>query len=241
MKKSIQISLCNRLDMEIMPQVRGNSEYLISVPANECETLGIESGDEVWVLDMNTGQCVAARAYRTNRFRLVGVSRQLRETLKLEVQLDAAPGQASCRNISLRISPFRFDIALSYASQQRSIVSEVSRSLTQRHVRVMYDVDQSHVLLASNLLAKLPKTFAIESEWCAAFFSSDYFASEWTKIEFESVMKEIERGREMLIPIMLSETELPQAVRSLCYSDAKALKPAEIADRILKYIAEKMQ
>jgi hypothetical protein len=128
-----------------------------------------------------------------------------------------------------------YDLALSFAGEDREYVERVASVLTRRAVRVFYDRDETHNLLGRDMGAYLDQIYQHRAHFVVVFLSEAYIRKAWTKHEFRSILAGRVLGREdYILPIMLSDVELPGLPPTTGYIDASALSPESVASVLIK-------
>src|ERR1035437_9848682 len=83
----------------------------------------------------------------------------------------------------ISLSSYKYDIALSFAGEQRTEVSEVARHLTAAGVTVFYDEYQKADLWGKDLYQHLSKVYSKEAQYTMIFSSKEYADKIWTSHE----------------------------------------------------------
>lgn len=116
---------------------------------------------------------------------------------------------------------FEYDLAVSFAGQQRDFVRAVVRGLGD-DVSVFYDEDQKARLLGENLVDLLTDVYQHRARYVALFISADYADKMWTNLERQSAMARAVGERDpYILPIRMDDTALPGLLPSIGYLDAR--------------------
>lgn len=128
---------------------------------------------------------------------------------------------------------YDYDVALSFAGEDRLYVSKVAEVLFAYGVRVFYDVYEQHSLWGKDLYTHLDEVYRLRSQYCVMFLSRYYREKLWTNHERKSAQARAfnERG-EYLLPVRLDATEIPGVLQTTGYLDGRALTPIDIANAI---------
>jgi len=130
---------------------------------------------------------------------------------------------------------FEYDIALSFAGEQREYVEKVAEILFALGIRVFYDKFEEIDMWGKNLYDYLQNTYNKKAKYCAIFISKDYKDKIWTNHERESAQaRALISKKEYIIPIKFDETELPGLNSTIFYLDANKNSPEELASKIAK-------
>ncbi|MGB3441821.1 MAG: TIR domain-containing protein [Actinophytocola sp.] len=116
---------------------------------------------------------------------------------------------------------YEYDLAVSFAGEQRDYVRGVVRGLGD-DVRVFYDEDEKARLLGENLVDLLTDVYQNKTRYVAMFVSQAYAEKMWTKVERQSAMARAIRQRAAyILPIRMDDTELPGLLHTVGYLDAR--------------------
>jgi len=104
----------------------------------------------------------------------------------------------------------RFQVAMSFADEDRSFVREVVDAPRADSVRVFYDADLEVELWGRDLAQYLDSVYRSRSDFVVVFIFRDYVAKKWTRHEFRSALAgAIMAKREYVLPARFDETEVP--------------------------------
>lgn len=132
---------------------------------------------------------------------------------------------------------YQYDIALSFAGEDRAFVETLLNELEKREIKVFYDMKfQSH-LVGSDLIEELYKIYSTESRYCGMVISESYRDKVWTQFERRTAQERAlrSRGYGYMIPIRIDNTPLPGFHNTVGYVRAE-----EGPERIANIIAEKL-
>ena len=147
----------------------------------------------------------------------------------------ASAGQATARGAT---SAPRYDVALSFAGEDRAYVDAVAHDLRSRGVAVFYDVFEKGSLWGANLLDHLEAVYSRESRFVVLFISVHYAAKAWPNHERQSALAgAFNRRDRSLLPTRFDDTEIPGLPSTVGYLDLRDMPPAELA----QLIVEKLQ
>lgn len=137
-----------------------------------------------------------------------------------------------------RPTSFDFDLALSFAGEDRSTVEEYSQLLKEKGVRVFLDTDQQADLWGADLYVKLDEIYRMKAMFCIMFISKNYAAKRWTNHERQSAQaRAFKENREYILPVRLDDTEIPGLRETVGYVD---LRKTSIQD-LVKLTLEKIE
>ena len=126
-----------------------------------------------------------------------------------------------------------YEIALSYASEQRDYVKRVAAELEKAGVKLFYD--EFADLWGEDLTTKLAWVYGKGSKYIVVFVSQEYISKSWTNHEREHMLAgRINRQDRSVLPIKFDEVELPGLANSISYLKAANHTPKEIAEKIIR-------
>lgn len=116
---------------------------------------------------------------------------------------------------------YKYDVALSFAGEQRSYADELAKILRAQGVRVFYDTFEQAELWGKNLGDHLADVYSRESRYCIMFVSAEYASRMWTEHERRSIQERVLREKEVeyLLPIKVDDTRLQGLPSTIAYLD----------------------
>jgi TIR domain len=138
-------------------------------------------------------------------------------------------------------SPFRFDVALSFAGEDRNYVDNIAAQLRERGLRVFYDKYEQATLWGKDLYEHLDKVYQQEARYCVLFASEHYARKVWTTHERRSAQaRALNNKEEYILPVRFDDTEIPGLRPTIGYVDTRSTTPDEIIDLILQKAQQSM-
>ena len=133
---------------------------------------------------------------------------------------------------------FKFDVALSFAGEQREYVEEVFDYLKKNKIQVFYDKDKEIALWGEDLAEYFDDVFRVSSEYCVMFISREYEEKSWTIHERRSALaRALEERRTYVLPARFDDTDLPGLRPTIKYIELSEFSPVEFAKIIIKKIS----
>jgi hypothetical protein len=129
---------------------------------------------------------------------------------------------------------YLYEIALSFAGEDRALVEEIATRLRRRRVNVFYDGFERGMLWGKDLYQHLFELYSSKSKYCVVFVSNHYASKPWTRHELKAAQSK--QDSEYILPVRLDDTILPGLPETKGYLDARKLEP----DQIVKVIMEKL-
>lgn len=97
----------------------------------------------------------------------------------------------------------RYDFALSFAGEDRSLAEAISNELTVREIAVFYDKNEQHRILGNDVEEYLAPIYRGESRYVVPLLSSSYPKKIWTKFESENFKQRF--GENSVLPIWFTD------------------------------------
>jgi hypothetical protein len=132
---------------------------------------------------------------------------------------------------------FQFDVALSFAGEDRTYVDDIAARLRSHGVRVFYDQYEQATLWGKNLYEHLDYVYQRASRYCVLFASSHYAHKAWTNHERQSAQaRALHERAEYILPVRFDDTEIPGLRSTLAYIDARSTS----RDELVRFILQKL-
>lgn len=104
---------------------------------------------------------------------------------------------------------FDYDIALSFAGEDREFVEKCAEILRSLNVNVFYDNYEKHILFGKDLYFYLADLYHNRAKFAAVFISKSYKEKLWTNHELEFITeRRFKQKDEYLLPIKLDDTNI---------------------------------
>ncbi|WP_062056970.1 toll/interleukin-1 receptor domain-containing protein [Aquimarina longa] len=130
---------------------------------------------------------------------------------------------------------YEYDIALSFAGENRAYVEEVANSLKARGIKVFYDLFEETNLWGKNLYEYLSEIYQNRARYTILFISGFYNKKLWTNHERASMQaRAFQESREYILPARFDDTEIPGVLKTIGYINLKDRTPDEFAGLIEK-------
>lgn len=102
-----------------------------------------------------------------------------------------------------------YDIALSFAGEDRRVAEEIFDALTEEGVSVFYDDNEQADLWGKNLYDYLSDVYLNRAKYCIILVSKYYLEKVWTNHERQAAQaRAIKQKKEYILPIMLDNSQL---------------------------------
>jgi hypothetical protein len=131
-----------------------------------------------------------------------------------------------------------YQVALSFAGEDRPYVAEVAKVLSERGIRVFYDEYERVNLWGKDLYTHLSEIYRIRSEYTVVFVSQYYAKKLWTNHERRSAQaRAFEESREYILPAVFDDTNIEGIPKTVGYIDLRVTRPSELATLIEEKLA----
>jgi len=132
---------------------------------------------------------------------------------------------------------FKYDVAFSFAGEDRKYVEDVANYLKENGVKIFYDKFEIVDLWGKDLGIHFDYVYRKSAKYCVPFISKHYKEKVWTNYEIKSaISKAIESNEEYILPVRFDDTELPGIRPTIGYINLNDYSPFQLADLLLKKI-----
>lgn len=131
----------------------------------------------------------------------------------------------------------KYDVALSYASDDSEYVQKVVDYLKNKNIRLYYDKDKQIEQWGTDLAISFRKTFKEESKFVILFISKSYARKYWTIHEFRSALETSIYNNEYILPARFDDTQLNGLNTNISYIDLRNHTPENFAEIIFQKVS----
>ena len=116
---------------------------------------------------------------------------------------------------------YKFDVALSFAGEQRADVERVADCLKAAGLKVFFDTDEKANLWGKDLYVHLSDVYQNEAKYCILFASKEYANKNWPTHERQNAQARAlrEKGNEYILPVRFDDTDIPGIPSTIGYLD----------------------
>jgi len=134
-----------------------------------------------------------------------------------------------------------FDIAISFASEDRRLARQLARRLQAVELLVFYDDDQQAELLGEHLLEYLISVYKDRASYCVVLISAAYVRKRWTRHEWRAAQERAFEQQEAayILPVKLDDTTLPGLLSTIGHISVPPKTVAEAARIIHEKVASR--
>lgn len=130
-----------------------------------------------------------------------------------------------------------YDVALSFAGEDRKYAEELYAHLTQYNVRVFYDNNEQALLWGKNLYDYLTDLYLNRAKFCVMLISQHYAQKLWTNHERKVAQaRAFKENQEYILPIKLADTEIPGILSTIGYLSWPPEDAKSISEKIMELV-----
>jgi transcriptional regulator with XRE-family HTH domain len=148
-------------------------------------------------------------------------------------RLDTPPNNMDTN--SQDINSFQYDVALSFAGEDRGVADSLARLLRSRGIKVFYDQFEQADLWGKNLYDHLADVYANRARYCIMLISSHYAKKLWTNHEREHAQaRAFTENQEYILPVKLDNTSIPGLPATIGYIDLRNSSVEQVTEYVTK-------
>jgi hypothetical protein len=131
----------------------------------------------------------------------------------------------------------RYDIALSFAGENREYVGMVADDLKVRGVSVFYDEFEKVALWGDDLTERFVDVYMKNASYAVLFISKHYRDKVWARLERRAALaRDLIEDQAYILPARFDDTELQGLLPTIGYVDLRQLSPAQFSVMICEKI-----
>ena len=128
-----------------------------------------------------------------------------------------------------------YDIAISFAGEDRAVALGIASELISEGVTVFYDEFEKSDLWGKNLYEHLISIYKDNSKYCLMLLSESYSKKLWTSHERKAAQaRAFRENKEYILPLKLDNTEVPGTLETTGYLDYRSETDKTVAKLIIK-------
>lgn len=125
-----------------------------------------------------------------------------------------------------------FDLAFSFAGEQRSYVEQVARACQARGIKVFFDRDANNEWWGHNFIREQRKIYSSQTRYFVPFISAEYINKPVPMDEFSAaMMTAVKQGDGYILPVLMDDVHVPADLLHphVHYLHASDYSPDELA------------
>ena len=134
---------------------------------------------------------------------------------------------------------YEYDVAFSFAGEEREYVDQTFLSLDNKGIKVFYDRNHAANLWGQDLYQYLSDIYQNKAKYCVVFLSENYAKKLWTRHELKSIQaRAFQESREYILPARFDQTEIPGLLPTIGYIDLNEFDPDQLASLISQKLGQ---
>jgi hypothetical protein len=132
-----------------------------------------------------------------------------------------------------------YDLAVSFAGEQRAYVEQVVRACQQSGVRVFYDKDMSNEWWGKSFIREQRTVYSSRTRFFVPFISTEYLAKSIPGDEFSAaMMTAVKQGDGYVLPVLMGDVAVPPDLLHphVHYLRGDQLTPAQLAEQLVQKV-----
>lgn len=131
--------------------------------------------------------------------------------------------------------PDLYDVALTFAGEDRTYVEEVATALKAAGVKVFYDYFEQANLWGKNLVDHLADIYQNKTRYVVMFISAHYVEKAWPQHERQNAQaRSLLAKGEYILPVRFDDTEVPGLTGTVGHLDLRKISRQNLVDLILQ-------
>lgn len=136
---------------------------------------------------------------------------------------------------------FDYDVALSFAGEDRDFVDVVANYLEENGIKVFYDSFEEENLWGKNLYEYLSDVYYKKARYTVMFISKFYAKKLWTDHERQAMQaRAFEESKEYILPARFDDTEIPGLLSTIGHISLVDKTPIEFSEIIKNKLLKTM-
>jgi len=133
---------------------------------------------------------------------------------------------------------YQYDVALSFAGEDRDYVEQVAKVLEANGIKVHYDRFNQVQVWGRNLAEHFDDIYRNQAQYCVMFISENYAKKVWPSFEKRSALSRevIESG--YILPARFDDTDILGIPPSKAYIDINQYNPKQFAQLVMEKLGK---
>ena len=133
---------------------------------------------------------------------------------------------------------YKYDVALSFAGEDREYVDQVCTYLTTQGIKPFYDKAEEIELWGKDLVARFDEIYRNEAHYCVMFISCHYLQKAWPRHERRSVLSRAITDEGYILPTRFDDTDIPGLPPTIHYVDLRRKSPEQLGKMIIQKLGK---
>lgn len=132
-----------------------------------------------------------------------------------------------------------YDIAISFAGEDREIAESIAGKLKGTGTKVFYDSYEKATLWGKDLYVHLNDVYKNKAKFCLMIISNSYKDKQWTNHERKAAQaRAFSQNKEYILPLKLDDTEIPGLNETIGYIDYRQSSSEEVVNLLKAKLKE---
>jgi hypothetical protein len=138
---------------------------------------------------------------------------------------------------------YKYEVALSFAGEDRAFAEAVAEGLREAGVKVFYDDFYAEELWGEDLSIRLREVYHERSKFCVLIISEHYVEKMWPSFERQQAIDRLikQKGGAYILPVRLDgfNGQVPGLSDSIGYVAVRSTEPNQVVEAFLRKIGKK--
>ena len=135
--------------------------------------------------------------------------------------------------------PYKFDFAISFSGEDRSVAEELEGQLKKRGAVVFFYESYRGSLVGKRLDLEFADVFGPGTQFFVPIVSASYVERAWPQYEWNVAKREAEkRWKEFILPVRLDDSLLVGLLDTVCYLDLRYHPVSEVAYLLIEKLGD---
>lgn len=127
-----------------------------------------------------------------------------------------------------------YDVAISFAGEDRPVAEKLAASLVLAGLNVFYDEYEQANLWGKDLYVHLSKVYKDDSKYCLMLISEHYAKKQWTNHERRAAQaRAFAESCEYILPLRLDNAEIDGVLGTIGYLDYRRTRDEQIVESLI--------
>ena len=134
--------------------------------------------------------------------------------------------------------PKEYDVALSFAGEDRPYAEDLAKRLRASGYRVFYDEFEQVELWGKNLYDRFSSIYKDKARYCVMFLSQNYVRKVWPNHERQSAQaRALQESQEYILPVRIDNTEIPGILGTIGFLDLRTTSIDCVYDALVEKLS----
>ena len=138
----------------------------------------------------------------------------------------------------IMIQKYQYDVALSFAGEDRAYVEQLAQYLRSKNIQVFYDEFEEISTWGKDLMGHFDVIYRKDALYCVMFISKHYAQKAWPKHEKQSALARALGDHGYILPVRFDDTDIPGLQPTIGYIDLRKHTPEQLGHLILKKLGK---